>query len=98
LNALLVHSDVMGAFVISGLARHGLRVPDDVAVITEDNQAFCAALQPPMACIDHNEYEIGVQAFQTMLKLLRKENVTEKTLIPCKLILRDSAGKIPCEI
>jgi len=98
LNALLVHSDVMGAFVISGLARHGLRVPDDVAVITEDNQAFCAALQPPMACIDHNEYEIGVQAFQTMLKLLRKENVTEKILIPCKLILRESAGKIPREI
>jgi len=94
LDAVLIHSDVLGAFFISGLARHDLRVPGDVAVITDDNQTFCAALQPPMACIDHQENEIGRQAFQIMLNLLKKEPVPNNTLIPCRLILRESAGSV----
>ena len=92
IDALLAHSDVFGAFLISGLARNGLRVPEDVAVIVDDNRDFFAALQPPLACIDHGEETIGRQAVRVMLKMLQKESVEHRTLIPCHLILRKSAG------
>ena len=92
LDAVLAHSDVFGAFLISGLARNGLRVPEDVAVIVDDSRDFFAALQPPLACIDHDEKAIGTQAVRVMLKMLRKEPVDHRTLIPCHLILRESAG------
>lgn len=92
IDALLAHSDVFGAFLISGLARNGLRVPEDVAVIVDDNRDFFAALQPPLACIDHDEEAIGTQAVRVMLKMLRKESVEHRTQIPCHLILRESAG------
>ena len=69
-----------------------VRVPEDVAVIVDDNRDFFAALQPPLACIDHDEEAIGTQAVRVMLKMLRKESVEHRTQIPCHLILRESAG------
>jgi len=92
LDAIIIHSDILSAFLISGLARHGIRVPDDVAVITDDNCDFCAALQPPLTCIDINTTMQGTEAVRMLLQHLNGKLETYKKMIPCHLIWRESAG------
>ncbi len=92
IDAVIIHSDMYGAYLLSRLAHHGIKVPGDIAVIGEDDREFCAALQPPLASINFQEEAQGISAMQMMLKMLRKEEFEPRQLVPAKLVLRESAG------
>ncbi len=92
IDAVMIHSDMYGAYLLSALTRHGIKVPDDIAVIGDDDREFCPALLPPLASINFREEVQGMVAIQMMLKMLRKEEFEPRQLVPAKLVLRESAG------
>lgn len=78
------------------LREHGLRVPQDVSVISFDNSRLCAFVDPPLTTVRIAWAEIGKLAVRRLL-----ERAKEPGLIPirvevqCRLIERQSVAPPP---
>ena len=88
-DAIFAQNDGMAEGALKALHEHGLRIPEDVALIGFDNNEFAVRSSPKLSSIRAPRFEMGVAACQKMCELLSKKKV-ENALLPCKLILRES--------
>lgn len=68
LNAVFVSNDQMALGVLHYAHTHGLRVPDDIAVIGFDDLAEAAYFTPALSTITHPLRELGRLAVKTVLE------------------------------
>ena len=73
----------------------GLRVPQDVSLISFNNTEASRYHNPPLTTIDVAPYQLGVQAMNLMFEILKGE-ITEPAAInvPFSLIERGSVANI----
>ncbi len=91
-DAVVVANDGMALGAIAALQRHGLQVPDDVAVTGFDDLAMARLGDPPLTTV--------AQPFQAMLALavrsvtaqMRGEAVDSIVHMPAEVVLRHSCG------
>lgn len=86
-------SDRMAAGCIAACIAHGLRVPEDVAVTGFDNVDISYMASPTITTVSQSQYEMGAAAMDLLVRRLRGEAVPEQTLLPHKLMVRQSAPK-----
>ncbi|MDQ0574286.1 LacI family DNA-binding transcriptional regulator [Agromyces albus] len=69
-TAVFCHNDRVAMGLYDGLREHGLRIPDDIAVMGFDNQDVIAAhLRPPLSTVALPHYELGVAGVRLLLGL-----------------------------
>jgi LacI family transcriptional regulator len=85
-NALLCLNDRLAFGAYQALAEIGLTVPDDVSVVSFDNDEIAAYLRPGLTTIALPHDEMGRQAVQL---LLSGSNEGE-TLVPMPVVARGS--------
>ncbi len=69
-TAVFCHNDRVAMGLYDGLREHGLRIPDDVAVMGFDNQDVIAAhLRPPLSTVALPHYELGAAGVRILLGL-----------------------------
>ncbi|WP_265522553.1 LacI family DNA-binding transcriptional regulator [Oerskovia flava] len=67
-TAVFCHNDRVAMGLYDGLRDHGLRIPDDVAVMGFDNQDVIAAhLRPPLSTVALPHYELGAAGVRVLL-------------------------------
>ena len=67
--AILAHSDNPGARLIEICVQHGLRVPEDLAVLgVDDDPLFCRTISPNLASIRVPNARIGMEAARLILE------------------------------
>jgi LacI family transcriptional regulator, repressor for deo operon, udp, cdd, tsx, nupC, and nupG len=72
---------------------HGLRIPEDVAVVGFDDLPFRAFTDPPLTTVRYPGMAQGQLAARKMLSLLRQEPVEERiTFLDTQLVIRESCG------
>jgi LacI family transcriptional regulator len=91
ITALLIANDHMAIGALHALREHGLRVPDDVSVVSYDNSPHAAFLDPPLTTV---EFEFALQsrlAFQFLFELINNPDTGphQHILLP-HLVVRDS--------
>ncbi|MBQ2922886.1 MAG: LacI family DNA-binding transcriptional regulator [Tyzzerella sp.] len=94
-TAIFCFSDYVAYGVYPALAKHGLRIPNDISVIGYDNTEYSDIISPPLTTIDMQPYKIGRKAAQLMLTMMDNPNIHEepvKVFITPKLIQRSSTG------
>ncbi|WP_245294720.1 LacI family DNA-binding transcriptional regulator [Rhizobium rhizosphaerae] len=93
-EAIFCGSDEIARGVIDSLRDHGLKVPEDVAVVGFDNwQVVAAQTRPPLTTVDMELKELGRRAGLAMLDLTRGLPVAPGiTRLPCSLVTRRSCG------
>lgn len=90
-TAIFAMNDLMAAGCIHALNDVGLRVPTDIAVVGFDNREIAAYLQPSLTTVALPTREIGVQAATHILDRLQNPSLPpQKTVIPCRIIERES--------
>ncbi|GAC1360672.1 MAG: LacI family DNA-binding transcriptional regulator [Ktedonobacteraceae bacterium] len=95
IDAIFCGSDQIARGVVDGLREHGVRVPDDVAVIGFDNwEVMATAARPMLSTIDMNLEELGRFAGSRLLAMIAGEQESGSGIVklPCSLVLRDSCG------
>lgn len=81
-----------GSDVIEEAVHHRIRVPEEIAVLGDDDDLLCEAVQPPMSGVVVPSEQIGRQAAEMLEKLMCGKTVTnqEIALSPTGIVDRAS--------
>ncbi|TXH73896.1 MAG: LacI family transcriptional regulator, partial [Lysobacteraceae bacterium] len=90
-DAVFAASDLIAIGTIRALAEHGLRVPEDVAVVGFDDIAMARFCNPPLTTVFQDTGRAGELLVDTVLRLVR-DQPAESMMLPAKLVVRRSSG------
>lgn len=91
-TAILACDYMMALTVLRVLRRHGLRVPEDISVVSFDDPLSAAHLTPPLTTVRQPVYRLGRRAAQRLLQALAGGSRPRgMEILPTELIIRDSA-------
>ncbi|WP_394279316.1 LacI family DNA-binding transcriptional regulator [Microbacterium sp.] len=90
-DAIFVASDLMARGALAALARVGIRVPDDVALIGYDDSPVATSVVPALTTVRQPSFHQGELMADTLLSLLAGGRPPHVTLLETALIERESA-------
>ena len=92
-DAMFCFNDVLALSALRAVRAHGLRVPDDIAVVGWDDIAEAAYFTPSLTTVRPDKPAIARTAVDRLLSLVSGERSTEQQLT-CgyELIVRESCG------
>jgi LacI family transcriptional regulator len=96
-TAIFALSNLIGLGVIKAVYEMGLKIPDNISLISFDEQPYSAFLGTPMTTVDQKKSEMGQLAVAVLLDYVKNKeyrkkavNMTLKTI----LIVRNSVRRI----
>ena len=90
-DGLICASDQIGRGALDSLARAGVSVPDDVAVVSHDNwEVLATECTPQLSSVDMGFRKLGHMASQALLRMMNGEKETGVVTLPCSLVVRES--------
>jgi LacI family transcriptional regulator len=94
-DAVFCYNDLTAVGAIRSVLAHGLRVPQDVAVIGCGNLRLSSYLEVPLSSIDQSTQELGEQAAKLALSLIdgKTKRVAKKILVEPHIIARASTDR-----
>lgn len=94
-TAVFVAGDQMAIGVIEAIHEHGLHVPNDISVIGYDDIEMIQYITPKLTTIRQDTDEIGEAAAELLLEqMTAKERLTERRVIPVRLVERASCAPV----
>lgn len=73
---IMVNHDVQGVQLLDACRRAGIRVPEEVAVVSVDNDAvLCELACPPLSSLDQNVEMLGFEAASLLDRMMRGKKV-----------------------
>ncbi|KGJ81129.1 hypothetical protein GY21_01855 [Cryobacterium roopkundense] len=93
-TAVFVANNLMAIGALKALNDLGVRVPEDVSVISFDDLSFASLLNPPLTVIGRDEREQGRIAARLLLRRLTGDPAApaEKVTVPVELVIRRSTS------
>jgi DNA-binding LacI/PurR family transcriptional regulator len=90
-DAVFAASDLIAMGMIGALRDGGRMVPRDVAVVGFDDIAVASLFSPPLTTVQQDTQVAGALLVDNLIRLIDGEPV-QSTLLPPKLIVRESCG------
>jgi len=97
-DGIFAVNDLTALGCMKTIKDHGLRVPEDIAVVGFTNWLISRFADPPLTTIDQKGYLMGTEAAELLLNRINSEEDEEANkpitkLLDCKLIIRESSQK-----
>lgn len=90
-RAFYAASDLMAIAALNAFSVHGIRVPEEVAVIGVSDINIAKYANPPLTTIDISSREMGIEAANLLVQRLNGEQISpRRVLMPYHLIERKS--------
>ncbi len=96
LNAIYGCSDLMSFGAITAIQEAGLRVPEDISVISFDDIPAAARFHPPLTTVRQPIHQIGAIAAQTLIDQLENNDTStpRRIILPAELVQRKSTAPL----
>jgi LacI family transcriptional regulator len=95
-SALVVANNLMAIGALAAIRERGLRVPDDIAVISVDNPSWAELLAPPLTVLAQPIKAMATRAVDLLVRRIRGERFpVVRDVFPLDLIVRGSCGTAP---
>lgn len=91
IQAVFCVNDDVAINLYEEMDKRGIVPGRDIFVFGYDNSAAASKVSPTLSSVQTNKNELGEKALQTILKMLRGENVESQTL-PGRFVMRESIG------
>ncbi|WP_342429744.1 LacI family DNA-binding transcriptional regulator [Neobacillus sp. FSL H8-0543] len=93
-TALVVADDFMALGVLNTLDELGIKVPDDLSIVSFNNLLLAEMSKPPLTSVDINIFDLGFQASKNLIVLVENKNEpTKRLIISHRLIERLSCSR-----
>jgi LacI family transcriptional regulator len=94
-TAIFALSNLISIGALRALKEAGLTIPDDISIVSFDEQPYSAFLACPMTTVEQPREEIGRRAFDSLLNIIDKVLPTkaENMMLQPRLIYRESVKK-----
>jgi LacI family transcriptional regulator len=94
-TAVFAANDAMAIGCMQEMQRTGFVIPGDVSVAGFDDIEVSALMHPPLTTVRVFKEELGRQAVETLVEIIRGENSTLVTKhVPVELIVRESTAGV----
>lgn len=91
-DALFCANDIMAVGALQALKEHGLRVPDDIAVMGFDDLPLARTTSPPLTTVAQPIYEMCEAAVRMLTRLIQGDELdVNRVVLEADLVIRDSA-------
>ncbi len=91
-TALLAMDDLIAVGAMREAQRHGVRVPQDLAIIGFNDTPLCSLVEPSLTSVAIDIPALARIATQRLIDLIEGRTVEPKrTIVPAQLVLRESA-------
>ncbi|MGI5341609.1 LacI family DNA-binding transcriptional regulator [Streptomyces sp. CA-181903] len=91
-DAVLAADNLMALGALDEVRARGLRIPDDVALVSFDDVAWFAHTDPPLTAVAQPTRELGRAAVHSLLERV-EGRPAESVLLPARLVVRRSCGE-----
>jgi methyl-accepting chemotaxis protein/DNA-binding LacI/PurR family transcriptional regulator len=91
-EAIIGSCDPNASWAMRQLTKIGAAVPYDIAVVGFDGFRDSRLSTPPLSTIDPNWFELGKRAVESVLELIARGSIPDKTLVPPRLIVAQTCG------
>ncbi|MCQ6560390.1 catabolite control protein A [Paenibacillus mendelii] len=92
-TAVFSATDEMAIGAIHCIQDFGLKVPEDISVISVDNSRMASMVRPQLTAVAQPMYDIGAVSMRLLTKLMKKETVEHaKVVLPHEIVTRQSVG------
>ncbi|TQV89685.1 LacI family DNA-binding transcriptional regulator [Aliikangiella coralliicola] len=90
-DAVFCASDLIAIGVVKALRERGMEIPTDIAVVGYDNIPLSEFIRPTLTTVQQDTKLAGEVLVETLLDRINEKQV-ETTMLPAKLIVRESCG------
>jgi LacI family transcriptional regulator len=91
-TAAICANDLLALGLLQEMVRHGVRVPDDLAIVGYDDIDFAAAAAVPLSSVRKPRHELGRRAAELLLDEARgADHRHEQLLFEPQLVVRESS-------
>lgn len=92
-TALVVADDLMALGVLNTLDELGIRVPEDISIISFNNVLVSEMSRPPLTSVDINIFDLGFEAARSLIqKIENPKEPTKRIIIPHQMVQRFSCS------
>lgn len=97
-TALVCVGDAFAVDLYGELRARGLRIPDDISVVSMDDIVVSRYLDPPLTTMTFEKQELGARAVNVLYRMIEGEDSPSMTLLPPSLVERGSVRTLTQEI
>jgi LacI family transcriptional regulator len=90
-TAAICANDLLALGLLQGMVRHGVRVPDEFAIVGYDDIEFAAAAAVPLSSVRKPRQELGRRAAELLLDEGREGHRHEQPVFEPELVVRESS-------
>ena len=90
-DGIFTCSDTFGAAVIRAAAQAGLKVPDDLMIVSVDNVDIARMTTPTLTTVNQPRYQMGFSACKMLMEIMDgTEGATSSMVFDTELVVRES--------
>jgi len=89
-TAVVVNKTRYAVYLLKAFSEHGIKVPDDISVISCNNQNYAEFLTPPLTTIKVPIYEIGEKSADILFDIMKDKPLNIKLKLLNEVIERGS--------
>ncbi len=93
-TAYICHCDAAAQYIYTSLAIKGVKIPEDISIVSFDNTVLCDTLNPKLTSISVPKNIYAKKAFTAMVNCMKNNNKTYNVLVYPNLVERESVSKI----
>ncbi|WP_416354820.1 LacI family DNA-binding transcriptional regulator [Arthrobacter gandavensis] len=91
IDGVFAANDQMAAGAHAVILEHGLRIPEDIALVGFDDDQFAMGVQPALTTVHHPIAELGEKMARMLVELIEGRAAERICRLPTSLVIRESA-------
>ena len=92
-DAILAMNDTLAFAAMEVIKKHGLRIPDDIAIIGYTDEQHANYVEPKLSAVSHQTYKMGETACRLLIEQIKGDKAVKQVVIPTHLQVRESSIK-----
>ena len=90
-TAILTDDDILALALEQQCINLGLRIPEDISILSFNNSLYTSMTASPLTCVDVNSFQLGFEAASQIINHVQNPNLmATKILVPHRFIDRGS--------